>query len=59
MSGKGSKLRPMKVSRVEYEDNWEKVFGRVNAPSDRDDTNDCDANRDLNAEAEKEVKTQK
>ena len=27
MSGKGSKPRPFSVTREQYEDNWEKIFG--------------------------------
>lgn len=28
MSGKGSKPRPLSVPRKQFDDNWEKIFGK-------------------------------
>ena len=28
MSGKGSKPRPLSVSRKQFDDNWERIFGK-------------------------------
>lgn len=27
MTGKGSKVRPMKIDKAQFEDNWDRIFG--------------------------------
>jgi hypothetical protein len=33
--GKGSKPRPMSIPRKQFDDNWERIFGKKNQPKQK------------------------
>jgi hypothetical protein len=35
MSGKGSKPRPLSVPRKQFDDNWERIFGKKKQPKQK------------------------
>jgi len=41
MTGKGSKPRPLSVSRKKFEENFERIFAKQNADDDYDPTPLC------------------
>ena len=47
---KGSKPRPMRISRKEYEDNWEKAFKKENENVNQDSTDVYVSNTALSLE---------
>lgn len=39
MAGKGSKPRPLSVPRKQFDDNWDRIFGKKKSERDKEQNN--------------------